>query len=430
MIIKDWVFHVAGRYFLTKRKEKGHTASLLAVGGIAIGVMTLLGVIAVMNGFQQGFITNINEVRSYHIRIESGDIPDDSLRRDILSIDGVQSVTAFADIQTIIQGFFAEQNGAAVRAVETSVMEEDHGFAAKVKMNSGSFDLSGDRNIILGSDLARAAGVRTGDRVNLLSLAGKGYEKLSPVNLEFTVTGIFTTGYYEINRNMAFISMIDAPLFLSEKEIVLGVKLRDHYKDREILKKLEKIPGLEGVYMESWREYNRSFFSALLMEKVMMMVLISLIFIVVAVNIYHSMKRSVVERIDEIAVMKAVGASAFSIQLIFILEGAFIGLMGSAAGALLGYGVTTHINGIFDFVEFLVNGTVLIFAGLTGSAGPADSFGIYSGSDYYLQSISVVIMKGDVIYILAAAFLSVLAAAWFASRGVSSVKPAEVLRYE
>jgi len=419
-----WIFHVASRYFLTKRKEKGHTASILSIAGIAVGVMTLMGVIAVMNGFQQGFITNINEIRSYHIRIEGGKPLENELRERILSVGGVVSVTPFVDIETIIQGFIPEQKGAALRAVEPSHMEEDEGFAAKVTVTDGLFDLSEERSIVLGSDLALSLGVRTGNKVNILSLAGKGYEKLSPVNIQFEVKGIFRSGFGDINSTMAFISLESAHLFAPESDIVYGVKLDNHYRDREALRSLKREEGLSEVYMESWRDYNKSFFSALLMEKVMMMVLISLIFLIVAVNIFHSMKRSVVERIEEVALMKAVGAAPFSVQSVFIMEGAIIGVLGSSLGVLLGYVVTLNINSLFGVVENVVNSIRAL------ASGPVDEFSIYTGSSYYLQRIPVEIMTGDVVYITSVALLSALAAAWIASRGVSSVKPAVVLRYE
>ncbi|MBN2658827.1 MAG: ABC transporter permease [Spirochaetales bacterium] len=419
-----WIFHISFRYFLTKRKEKGHTASILSIAGITVGVMTLIGVIAVMNGFQQGFITNINEIRSYHIRIEGEKSLDPRLRDEILAVEGVSAVSPFVDIQTIIQGFMAEQSGAAIRAVEPSILDQDHGFAEKIKIADGAFDLTEERSIVLGADLAFSLGLRVGDRVSLLSLAGKGYDKLSPVNLEFVVTGTFRSGYYEINSTMAFIPIADAPLFAPEEDTVFGLKLINHYRDREILRNLKKIPGLEGLYMESWREYNKSFFSALLMEKLMMMVLISLIFLVVAVNIFHSMKRSVVERIEEVALLKAVGAAPFSVQSVFILEGAIIGVLGSAAGTVFGFLVTKNINTIFGFVESAVNAIRSI------GKESINDFSIYTGSSYYLQRVPVEIMTPDVIYITSVALFSALAAAWMASRGVASVKPAVVLRYE
>lgn len=426
----SWVLYIAKRYIMTKRKEKGHAASLLSILGISIGVMTLIAVIAVMNGFQQGFITNINEIRSYHIRIESGQALSEKMEKEILSIKGINAVSQFADAQTIIRGLFDNQRGAALRAVDERILHTDSGMAEKLTIKKGAFDLSGKQAIVLGSELARTLGVRTGDSVNLLSLAGKGYEKLSPVNLEFHVTGIFQTGYNEINSTMAFISLNDASLFVPERDFVFGVKLDNHYRDREALSKLKKLSSLEGMYMESWREYNYSFFSALMMEKVMMMLLISLIFIVVAVNIFHSMKRSVVERISEIALMKAVGATPFSVQSIFILEGLIIGVVGSSIGAVLGYLISFNINSIFGFAEYSINSVSSFFRDLLGQAGSSNVVNIYSGGSYFLQEVPVEIMTGDVLYITGMALFSALAAAWYASRGVSTIKPAEILRYE
>ena len=425
-----WILHIAKRYFMTKRKEKGHTASILSVSGIAIGVMTLITVIAVMNGFQQGFITNINEIRSYHIRIEAGKPITETIRQDILSIKGVNTVNQFADIQTIIKGFFVNQEGAMVRAVEEDIITNDKGLSERLTIIRGEFDLSDERSIVLGSDLAHTIGAGPGDTVNLLSLAGKGYEKLSPVNIEFTVTGIFKSGYYEINRNMAFISINSAFLFVPESDYVYGVKLDNHYRDREALWRLKEIDSLNNIYIESWRNYNRSFFGALLMEKVMMMVLISLIFIVVAVNIFHSMKRSVVERVEEIALMKAVGATPLSIQLIFIIEGAMIGILGSLTGTISGYIISNNINGIFGLVEKLINFFTVFISGFMGGAGAINDFSIYTGNSYYLLEVPVEIMILDVIFITGIALFSALAAAWYASCGVARVKPAEVLRYE
>lgn len=426
----SWILYIARRYIMTGRKEKGHTASLLSILGLAIGVTTLIAVIAVMNGFQQGFITNINEVRSFHIRIESGQALTEKMEGEILSVKGINAVSQFADVQTIIRGMFEHQRGAALRAVEENILQKDRGMAEKLSITKGDFDLSGERAIVIGSEMARSLGVRPGDSVNLLSLAGKGYEKLSPVNLEFNVTGIFQTGFNEINSTMAFISLKDASLFVPESDFIFGVKLDNHYRDREALATLEKLPSIEGMYTESWREYNYSFFSALMMEKVMMMLLISLIFIVVAVNIFHSMKRSVVERIPEIALMKAVGATPLSVQSVFIFEGLIIGILGSSIGAFLGYLISYNINSIFGFVEDTINSASYFLSNIFGQAGPLNEVNIYSGSSYFLQDIPVEIMTGDVFYITLMALFSALAAAWYASRGVATIKPAEVLRYE
>ncbi len=426
----SWILHIAKRYFLTKRKEKGHTASILSVSGIAVGVMTLMTVISVMNGLQQGKIANINEIRSFHIRVEAGEPLSDEVEKKLLSIKCVNAVNEFADIDTIIHGFFKEQKFAAVRAVNENILEKDSGFSEHITITKGEFNISDERSIVLGSLLARSLGVRPGDTVDLLSLAGKGYEKLSPVNIEFEVKGIFTCGYDEINYAMAFISMESASLFVPESDYVYGLKLDNHFRDREVIGKINNMGIFDGVFIESWRSYNRSLFSALKMEKVMMMLLVSLIFIVVAVNIFHSMRRSVIERLEEIALMKAVGAEPVSIQLIFILEGAVIGFLGSTIGAVLGYLVSTNVNPIFNGVGKVIGFVSSIINSLFNGGGFITDLPINSSSTSYLTEVSVVIMSSDVVYIIGIAFFSALAAAWIASKRISIVKPVRVLRYQ
>ena len=162
----------------------------------------------------------------------------------------------------------------------------------------------------------------------------------------------------------------------------------------------------------------------------MMMVLISFIFIVVAVNIFHAMKRSVVERIEEIALMKAVGATGGEIQFIFITEGLIIGILGSFIGVLSAYTISHNVNGIFHFVERLVLFFIDLFSRFTRGRETMNGDGIYRGTLYFFQELPVEIMSSDVLYVTATALFSVLAAAWCASRAVSTIRPAKVLRYE
>ena len=110
-----------------------------------------------------------------------------------------------------------------------------------------------------------------------------------------------------------------------------------------------------GFKTESWRTYNRSFFDALFVEKLMMMILIGIIFIVVGFNVYHSLRRSVFERMEEIAVLKAVGIPPRRVQAIFILEGLFIGLAGGAGGLIAGLVLAVNVSGVFAVVEGAVN---------------------------------------------------------------------------
>jgi lipoprotein-releasing system permease protein len=428
-----WVFLVAGRYFKTRRRERGNTASVLSAAGIAVGVMTLIAVLSVMNGFQLTTIEAILELNSYHLRISpDGPLAPNALMR-LRAISGVKSVFAFAEIQTLIRGLYPDPQVCVLRALPENIAEEDPSLLDKLELLQGSFDLSAEQSVILGSELARRLKVKAGEYVSLLNLSGTDFSGLRPENLNFLVRGIFKSGYYEYDLGWGFISLASArPLLAPSDTIMLGVKLEDRFGDRAVLRKAEDIIGGSGKTV-SWREYNRAIFGALRVEKVMMMILIGLIFVVVASNIYQSLRRSVYERTEEIGVLKALGAAPFSIRLIFILEGAFIGLAGSFFGQILGFLAAGHVNEIFAIAETLLNSLIDILNALLrpyfpNAQGRPVSF--FSPAYFYLTEVPSKIFWGEALFIYAFAMLSTTLAAYFASGRVAAIKPAEVLRYE
>ncbi|MDR3201047.1 MAG: FtsX-like permease family protein, partial [Spirochaetales bacterium] len=220
---------------------------------------------------------------------------------------------------------------------------------------------------------------------------------------------------------------------MSPADMVLtGIKLDDRFDDEAVFNKAEEIIGRNGKVI-SWREYNKAIFGALRVEKIMLMVLIGLIFVVVASNIYQSLRRSVYERTEEIGVLKALGADPFSIRLIFILEGAFIGFAGCFFGQLLGFLVAGHINEIFSIAETALNALIfLVNAALRpwfpGMRGQAVSF--FSPAYFYLTEVPSKVFWTEALFVYSFAMLSTTLAAYFASGRVASIKPAEVLRYE
>ena len=352
---RSWILLVASRYFRSRRRERGNTASLLSVLGIAVGVTTLIAVLAVMNGFQLSTIEALLELNSYHLRASSRELPAAGAKLEaIRSLPGVRAAFPFAEIQTLVRGRFPDPRACMLRALPEDILKKDPTLLERLTIQ-GRFDLSVEGSLVIGSELARFLGVSLGDSVSLLNLAGKDFGDLEPENLSFRIVGIFKSGYYEYDLTWGFVSLTSARPFLSPKDLLLtGIKLQDRFQDREAERKIGEILGL-GFKTVSWREYNRAIFGALRMEKIMMMVLIGLIFVVVAVNIFQSLRRSVYERTEEIGVLKALGASPNSIRLIFILEGTFIGGAGAILGHTLGLLVAGRINDIFNLAEKIIN---------------------------------------------------------------------------
>ena len=169
------------------------------------------------------------------------------------------------------------------------------------------------------------------------------------------------------------------------------------------------------------------------MEKLMMMVLVGLIFIVVGFNVFHSLRRSVHERTEEIAVLKAVGIPPGHIQAIFVLEGLLIGLAGAVTGLLAGLGIAVNVSGVFAAVEIVINGVLRAgeaLAALFAGGGGEESFAIFSPAYFYLTNVPSRVFPQEAFFVCFFAVLACTGAAWAASRAVSRFRPAEVLRNE
>jgi len=431
----SWILFVSRRYFRTRRREKGHTASVLSVAGIAAGVMTLIVVLAVMNGFQLNTIRSILRVNSYHLRVTvHGDhTPDPRIERLLQNVPGVQSVVPFVDVQTVAQGYFSGIQAVTLRGVPTDVLSLDPSLKSSLHMVAGVFDLTHPGGVVLGTELARSLGVRVGDTVSILSVLDGAVAGRKP---DFVVEGLFKTGFYDYDMSWGFISLTEAERrFGVSGDLVYGIKLDNRFADQEAAARITALlPSAAGrkVSVESWRVYNRAIFGALSVEKTAMMLLVGLIFIVVGVNIYQSLRRTVYERTEDIGVLKAVGAPPLAIQLIFIFDGFFIGILGALIGTFLGLFLSVNINGVFSAIEIAVN--ALLAAGgpaLQQAVGiRAGEFSIFSPEYFYLSSVPTQVVYGEVFGIFLFAMLSSVVASLLAALRVARIKPAAVLRYE
>ncbi|MDR2467952.1 MAG: FtsX-like permease family protein, partial [Spirochaetaceae bacterium] len=186
-----------------------------------------------------------------------------------------------------------------------------------------------------------------------------------------------------------------------------------------------------NIHVTSWRDYNKAFFNALRTEKLLMFLLVGLIFVVVALNIYQSQRRTVLERSEEIGLMRAIGAEDISVRSVFALNGLFIGLIGATGGMLLALLIATHIEEFFAFIEavitIVVHGVYMLTSGMFSDTS---DFAVFSKRIFYIQEYTARLIVHEVVLIYLFAVFSAFLAAWFASRRISKIKPSEVLRYE
>ncbi|MDR3146885.1 MAG: ABC transporter permease [Treponema sp.] len=425
-----WIGFVASRHV---RRGRGKSPSpIFAVLGIATGVLALTVIIAVMNGFQLGFIENILEISSYHLRLEDFPPEDtEALRQSLLSTPGVVAAVPFCEFQALVRGDRDRQAGLLIRGLPPEAVELDRGLASKLEFEAGSFNIAREGTILLGTELARSLSAQVGDEVTIFSVDDLFGGTGAGVNT-FTVTGIFRTGYYDYDMGLAFMNL-ETARSLARLPPVLGFKLRDRWQDAAAMTALAgRISrlSLEGSRLSSWRDYNRSFFGALRTEKLFMFILVGLIFIVVGLNIFQAQRRAVLERREEIGLLRAVGAGDLAVRMVFAWDGFLIGLCGAGTGLALGILVASHIGAFFALVENLINIAINVVNYLSGSLFSAGDFSVFSPAVFYIKEIPSRIIPQEVFLIFMFGFLSALLAAWFAAGKVSRTKPAEVLRDE
>jgi len=361
-----------------------------------------------------------------------------------MTVPGVKAAVPFSEFQVLARGKRSGQQAVVARGVPENVLETDKTMKEKLDFEEGSFDISNLDSVLMGTELARRLGVIVGDRVTMFSITGIMSAQDGGGLEEFTIKGIFRTGFYEYDCSWAFINIENKTFSADDNGVEngvengkkIGVKINNRFQDRIVMerikKKLSKETEFNDVKFSSWRDYNRSFFGALRTEKLFMFILVGLIFIVVALNIFQSQRRAVLQRREEIGLLRAVGGAQRAVRFVFVCDGAIIGLTGAGLGLVFGLVIASHIPQFFSLVENIVNTCIVFLNAMARFFGAEQkaNFAVFSPTVFYIKEIPSRILPAEVIMIFMFGFLSALFAAWFASRKAAKIQPAEVLRYE
>lgn len=423
-----WIYYVTKRFSRVDGKSRSAVTSIMPAIGIGFGVMALIVVMAVMNGFQRGSIDALIEISSFHIR----GTPQENFNEELFyetaeNINNVESITPFLEAQGLVVGRGGSQSAALFRALPENIKDYDKGFDNEVNMYLGDFDLSLENSVVLGWKLAENLGVRPGDKINILALSGGADVDLFSDNRELLVTGIFSCGYTEINTLFAFVSLnTGKKLFGKDASVVYGLKVSNSDNEMSVINELNKKDN--NILYESWRSFNKSFYGALRIEKNVLMLMVVLIFIVVGVNIFNGMRRMVYERREEICVLSALGGSSKNIQKIFILRGMLIGLLGALPGLLFGLLLSVRIDAVFTLIGNITYYAQYFFTKLFS---PENLAYVRQNSVYlFYARIPARPFLSEAIFITLFGIFSAVFSAWMASRKTLNLNIAEVLRDE
>jgi lipoprotein-releasing system permease protein len=404
-------FFIASRYLRAKRKQAVISViTVISIAGVAAGVMALVIGIAINNGFRDTLQRSLLGATA-HVMVLAKD-PEEGIANwreldpKLRHLPHVISVAPnlYGGVYLLgpLKSGGAEIKGIPVDDPPDMLKHLKQGSFQKLK------DTSGLPGIILGSGLAQNTGMLLNSVVNVFS----SRPEMTPLNpmhfpapFKFRVVGIFESGFYDIDSAWAFTSLSSAQVVFNSGDVVNSIELRldDIYEAPEVAKLADKIAGPK-LNATTWAEQYHQILDALSMERIVTAVTIGLIEIVAALNILITLIMMVMEKNREIAVLMSMGATRRQIRKIFMLQGALIGVVGTAIGLALGYALSI----LADHYRWLrLNEDV-----------------------YSLSYVPFNPRWQDAIWIAAAAIFVSLIATLYPARSATAIAPVEALRYE
>jgi lipoprotein-releasing system permease protein len=386
----------------------------ISMASIALGVMALIVVLSVMNGFQKEVRDRMLSVLA-HVEVAAmgGPIEDwQAVERAARAHPEVQAAAPYVNSQ----GLFSSGEvvrGALVRGIDPAAEPQVSDIAARVRGGQLADLRPGEYGVVLGAELARSLGVRVGEKVTLIAPQGQ----VTPAGVvprlkQFTVSGTFESGHYEYDSSLALVHLDDAArLFRTGGPTGVRLKLADMQRAPQVAGELSKsLPP--GLMVRDWSRQNRTWFAAVQVEKRMMGIILFLIVLVGAFGLVSTLVMTVTEKQSDIAILRTLGASPASIMGIFVVQGAIIGVLGVVFGVGAGLLIANHLDTLLPFIERIVGAQLL----------PKEI--------YFISSLPSDPRASDIVPIAVLSLVLSLAATLYPSWRAARTRPAEALRYE
>ena len=397
---------------LRPKKKEGFLKiiSIFSFVGIMLGVATLIIVMSVMNGFRSELTDKILGFNS-HITIQ----PYNSSISNKIYLDLKKKYSNSKIIKVYNGEAIIMMNNSAkgvlIRGIDPQSFNEINFF--KKNIIDGNLDDFIDGTIIIGKYLAIELGLVVGDKINIMSSnAASTPIGLIPKQSIYKIAAVFSSGLYEFDRNVTFFNLGDSLSFFEKdySDISLEIFLQNPIEADKLKKDIQI--NNPTLYVNSWSDLNKSFLSALKVERNVMFLILTLIIIVAAFNIISGLTILIKNKTKEIAILKSLGLSKNSIIKAFFLTGFLIGLFATVAGIVLGVIFSIYIEEIRQFLSIAFN--VQIF--------PEDV--------YFLEEMPSKISVNSILSIGLFSILITILASLFPSFAVTKIEPIKALKYE
>lgn len=409
---------IAGRYLRSRRASRlVSLITLIAIAGVALGVMTLIVVIGVMSGLQKDLREKIL-IANPHLRVLTY---GEGLRIDdwqrVLGLVRQQPAVVAAAPFVLSQGMVSAGHDYA-EGVEVIGLEQDTGRAAvtglAASFRSGDLRFAAkakdvDGGVVIGQRLASRLDVYPGSVVTIISPAGSKFNPsvgaFVPRYWRFEVSGVFETGMYEYDNTYVVMARPLAQRFAGLDSAVTGIeaRVRDPWRAGTVAREIESRLGYPYRAMD-WSTQNASLFSALKLEKLAMAVILLLIVLVAAFNIVSTLTMAVGDRTKEIGILRAMGMTSGQVRRIFVAQGVVVGVIGTAVGAVGGVALATAV-GRYRLI-------------------PLDP------TVYFIDHLPVNLAASDVVTVVVASLLIAALATLYPSAQAARLVPVEAIRHE